>query len=309
MTTVAFLFPGQGSQRAGMGLDFVQNDPRSHHLYSQAEEILGWSVTDLSNESRVEDLQITLYTQPAIYVLSCAISNLMKSEGIEPACVAGHSAGEFAALTAAGAWDFSIGLKVIAERARLMHETVQPGGMAAVLGLDAASVQDVCGSYKDGLVQIANYNSPKQTVITGEKAAVEAIAPLLKEKGAKRVVPLKVSGAFHSPLMKPAQDEFRSFLGNIEINELDVPWISNNHAQPVQDSSSIRELLVKQFCEPVRWTECMKSVSQMCEYGIEIGPGEVLKGLAKACLADWTCHSTDTYVATVESMNLLRSVQ
>lgn len=294
MKRTAFLFPGQGSQHEGMGLDFSASFDSAKNLYQRAQSLLGWSILDLSQPDKKDDLNVTLFTQPAIYTLSCIIANRLHEAGVNPTLTAGHSAGEFAALTAAGAWDFETGLMVIAERARLMHETATPGAMAAVLGLSPEEVQSACLEWKNGIVCAANYNSPKQTVITGEPDAVAGIVPVLKEKGAKRVIPLKVSGAFHSPLMKEAQVKFNEFLKDIPINNLTIPWISNNTGRPVQDATVVRELLVKQFCEPVRWIDTMIYVVGHCDISIEIGPGEVLKGLAKACCPDLTCMSTDS---------------
>ncbi len=307
MKQTAFLFPGQGSQHEGMGLDYAASFESANNLYQRAHSLLGWSVLELSRPDKKDDLNITLYTQPAIYTLSCIIADRLHKAGVNPTFTAGHSAGEFAALTAAGAWDFETGLKVIAERARLMHETATPGTMAAVMGLSPEEIQSACEEWKNGIVCAANFNSPKQTVITGEPEAVAGIASVLKEKGAKRVLPLKVSGAFHSPLMKEAQIQFNEFLKNIPINNLTIPWISNNTGQPIQDASVVRELLVKQFCEPVRWVDTMSYVASHCDNSIEVGPGEVLKGLVKACCPTLACMSTDSgemLANTLKELNL-----
>ncbi|MGC9326421.1 MAG: ACP S-malonyltransferase [Candidatus Hinthialibacter sp.] len=294
MKRLAFLFSGQGSQREGMGLDFIGSNPLFRERYEAAHKVLGWSPAELSQPARKSDLPITYYTQPCIYTLSCVIAEALSKAGAEPHVTAGHSAGEFAALTAAGAWDFETGLRVIAERARLMHETSKPGAMAAVLGLAPEIVESTCEEWPDGLVRAANFNSPKQTVITGEPEAVQAIAPVLKEKGARRVLPLKVSGAFHSPLMKEAQQQFAQFLKQIKIQDPRVPWISNNTGAAVQDAFAVREHIVKQFCEPVRWVNSMALIQKECDLAVEVGPGEVLKGLTNACCPDFPCVSTDS---------------
>ncbi len=298
MKRLAFLFSGQGSQHTGMGLDFIESNSIAKERYRTAHHILGWSVEDLSKSERNDDLSITLYTQPAIYTLSCVIAETLRSAGVQPALVAGHSAGEFAALTISGVWDFETGLRVIAERARFMHETSQPGAMSAVLGLPPDQVQSICEEWTEGIVRAANFNSPKQTVITGDPAAVQGIAVVLKEKGAKRVLPLKVSGAFHSPLMKEAQIQFAEFLKTIEIRNPQIPWVSNNTGTPVTDGATVRTHIVKQFCEPVRWTDCMAWIEKECDGGIEVGPGDVLKGLAGACCPDFLCMSTDSVSVT-----------
>lgn len=294
MTRTAFLFPGQGSQCAEMGLDFIDHYAQARERYQEAESVLGWSVSDLSRAEGSEKLGITLYTQPALYTLSCAIADIVQAAGLEAALAAGHSAGEYAALYAAGAWDFATGLRVIAERARLMHEKAGPGAMAAVMGMAPETLKPLCEGWREGLVRVANYNSPKQIVITGEERGIDAIAPYLKEQGAKRVVKLKVSGAFHSPLMKGAQAEFDTFLKDISIQAPRVAWISNNTAEAVADPEAIRARLVKQFCEPVQWIDTMALVERECEKALEVGPGTVLKGMTKACCDKLECETTAT---------------
>lgn len=294
MTTIAFLYPGQGSQCTGMGLDFVSAYPQAKDWYEAAESVLGWPVLDLSKPEGAEQIGVTLYTQPALYTISCIISEILKSAGLKPSAAAGHSAGEYAALYMAGVWDFETGLRIIAERARLMHHCNQPGAMAAVVGMEAEKLLSLCAEWKDGFVQIANYNSPKQIVISGEEKGIEAITPWLKEQGARRVIKLNVSGAFHSPLMKDAQVKFASFMKTIPLQAPDIPWISNNTADVVTDPESIRDLLVRQFCEPVRWTASMQWIETHCAKAIETGPGSVLKGLASACCKNLPCETTAT---------------
>ncbi|MEW6234789.1 MAG: ACP S-malonyltransferase [Candidatus Omnitrophota bacterium] len=292
---IAFLFPGQGSQTAGMGLDLIETSALASQRYRQAEDILGWSVEALSRPAGGGNLNLTLYTQPALYVHSCVLAEILMEAGLEPAITAGHSAGEYPALTVNGAWDFATGLKVIAERARLMHESKKEGSMAAVLGMSGEEISDFCSSWKDGILSVAGLNSPKQTVITGEKAAVEKAAPLLKNRGAKKVIPIAVSAAFHSALMQEAQSQFAEFLQAIEIKPPRIPLASNNTGQPVTDPEIIRVHLIKQFCEPVRWIDCMNAVSYVCSSAIEVGPGKVLCGLAKAIREDFPCHSASSW--------------
>jgi len=294
MAKIAFLFPGQGSQFEGMGLDFIESFPLAKERYEEARAILGWSVADISKPENKEKLAVTCYTQPALYTLSCVIDEILKEKGITPVLTAGHSAGEYAALTSAGAWDFATGLKVIAERARLMHESRIPGGMAAVLGMDVTTLEEACAQSEKGLVKIANYNSPKQIVITGEKEAVEAIAPVLKEKGAKRVLPLPVSGAFHSPLMQESQGQFEEFLQSVEIHDPSVQWVSNNTAEVVNDANTVKSHLVKQFCDPVQWIQSMRMIEQLCDKAIETGAGKVLQGLTRQNCDSLDCDETST---------------
>lgn len=294
MNKVAFLFPGQGSQRSEMGFDLIEESGAAKARFEEAEAILGWSVSELCQPDNNKKLNNTLYTQPALYTVGCVFAERIQEEGVSPALVAGHSAGEYAALTTAGLWDFATGLRVIAERARLMSTVDTPGSMAAVLGLDPDTIADICSASPAGLVQIANYNSPKQTVISGETSAVETIGPILKEAGARRVVPLPVSGAFHSPLMKSAQETFAEFMKTIEVNELACGFVSNNTGNQETDPLTIRDHLVRQFCECVRWIDCMKTIADLCPVAIESGPGSVLTGLAKQCTPDLPCFETDT---------------
>lgn len=290
----AFLFPGQGSQYEGMGNDLAGESAAALQRYKQAEDILGWDILELKNTDSVPSLDITIYTQPAVYVVSCTTAEYLIKNGVQPSAVAGHSAGEFAALTVAGAWDFETGLNVISQRACLMHKMAGPGVMAAVLGLDPDSIRETCDAFEGGIVRVANYNSPKQTVITGESDAIDEVTPILKEKGARRVVKLPVSGAFHSPLMEKAQSEFRRFMDSIELREPKVQWISNNTAQPESDPVRIKELLIEQFCSSVRWVETMNWMKQQTNQAVEVGPGEVLCGLAKACADEYICLPTST---------------
>lgn len=277
-----------------MGLDWFQASPVADEAFKRAESILGWPLREVCSPDGDERLSVTLYTQPALYVTCAIIADALQHKGFSPSITAGHSAGEFAALYAAGSLDFETGLIVIAERARLMHEKAGPGAMAAVLGLQPQEVQDACVEFSGGIVQAANYNSPKQTVITGEEQAIDDITDDLKQRGARRVVKLPVSGAFHSPLMKEAQIEFNQFMMGVEIKRPRIAWVSNNTAQPEDDPDEIKSLLIAQFCESVRWVDSMAYISSHAESGIECGPGEVLCGLAKQNASEWPCNPCGT---------------
>jgi [acyl-carrier-protein] S-malonyltransferase len=292
MAKIAFLFPGQGSQAPGMGLDFISEVPAAKKTYDTAKEILGWSVEDVSQPDNADTVNQTLYTQPALYTLSCVIAEQLLVAGLTPGYTAGHSAGEYAALTVSGVWDFETGLKVIAERARLMHEKAAKGAMAAVMGLSPDVLQTLCEEHTEGLVRVANFNTPMQTVITGDEKGIDSIAPVLKEHGARRVLKLNVSGAFHSPLMADAQTHFADFMNGITIKEPTVPWISNHTAAVEANPDAIREQIVAQFSSPVRWVETMALLEKNCDTALEVGPGAVLKGLSKACCEKLVCETT-----------------
>ena len=277
MATV-FMFPGQGSQSVGMGAGLFERYPG---LAAEADAVLGYSIKDLCLKDPDDRLKRTDYTQPALYVVDC-LSCLAKieDEKIKPDFVIGHSLGEYAALYAAGAFDFSTGLKLVQKRGALMN-AASGGGMAAILGMTGDAVASALAELGAGSIDVANLNSPGQTVISGPKADIEAFAPKLKDKGARRVVILPVSGAFHSRYMKPAADEFQAFLKGFSFNGLKIPCIANCSAQPYTDDS-IGSNLVKQITSSVRWVETVKGLrARGADQFIEIGPGNVLAGLAR----------------------------
>ena len=275
---VVFMFPGQGSQSLGMGAGLFERYP---DLVAEADEVLGYSIRELCLKDPEDKLKRTDFTQPALYVVD-SLSYLAKveDEKIKPDFVIGHSLGEYAALYAAGALDFTIGLKLVQKRGALMNEATG-GGMAAILGMTGDAVASALAELGVGSIDVANFNAPGQTVISGPKADIEAFAPQLKEKGARRVVILPVSGAFHSRYMKPAANEFEAFLAQFSFNSLKTPCIANCSAQMYTDDS-IGSNLVRQIYSSVRWVETIKSLrGQGADTFIEIGPGSVLSGLTR----------------------------
>lgn len=278
-----FLYPGQGSQAVGMGVALADAYPEALAVFDCASEIVGYDMYRLCADGPIEKLSQTKYTQPALYTVEAAITDVLKINGVKPSMAAGHSLGEFAAWYAADVYSFEEGLTLVAERGRIMEEADPEGkgSMAAVIGLDAECVEAVCREIEGTLV-VANYNSPLQIVISGEKHAISAAEILLKEKGAKRVMPLKVSGAFHSPLMEKAREEFADLLEDVVMIDAVFPVYSNVTASPVKDANTIRGLIIDQLTSPVRWTSIIRKMSdQKVTEALEIGPGSVISGLVK----------------------------
>ncbi|MDO7582079.1 MAG: ACP S-malonyltransferase [Flavobacteriales bacterium] len=278
----AFLFPGQGAQFPGMGKDLYEASEEAKALFHQANEILGFNITDIMFGDDAEALKQTQVTQPAIFLHSVIMSTVMGSS-FKPDCVAGHSLGEFSALVAAKAMRFESGLKLVHQRALAMQEACDevPGTMAAVLGLDDTIIEEVCAKIP-GIVVAANYNCPGQLVISGEKEAIALACEAMKEAGAKRALPLPVGGAFHSPLMEPAKTKLAAAIENTEIQNPICPVYQNVAAVGITNAATIKENLIAQLTAPVRWSQ---SVQQMLEDGAnsftEVGPGKVLQGLVK----------------------------
>ncbi|MDQ0161702.1 ACP S-malonyltransferase [Bacillus alveayuensis] len=286
MGKTAFLFPGQGSQQVGMGKDLYEQIDVSKKIMDQANETLGIDLTSIMFNGPQETLTLTYHAQPALLTVSTALLTKFKEFGIEADFVAGHSLGEYSALVAANVMSFQEAVYAVRRRGELMEEAVPAGkgAMAAILGMEKELLTEVTNQVTEegDLVQLANLNSPSQIVISGTREGVEKASILAKEKGAKRVIPLEVSGPFHSDLMKPAAEELKHVLDGLDIQNASIPVITNVTAKPIKNGKELKEKLVEQLYSPVRWEE---SVQTMIDLGvttfIEIGPGKVLSGLVK----------------------------
>jgi [acyl-carrier-protein] S-malonyltransferase len=277
----AYVFPGQGSQFPGMGKDLYDQSGQARELFEEANRIIGFRLTDVMFTGTEEDLKQTRVTQPAIFLHSVVLAAI--AEDFRPDMVAGHSLGEFSALVAAGALTFADGLRLVFQRAEAMQKAceINPSTMAAVLGLDDAVVEQVCAAIDD-VVVAANYNTPGQLVISGSRRGVEIACVKLKEAGAKRALPLQVSGAFHSPLMEPARAELAAAIENTPFQAPVCPIYQNVSALPSKNTSAIKANLIAQLTAPVRWTQTVQNmVKDGATTFVECGPGKVLQGLIK----------------------------
>lgn len=280
----AYVFPGQGAQFVGMGKDLYDNSPLAKEYFEKANEILGYRITDLMFEGTPEDLRQTKVTQPAVFLHS-VITAISMGNDFRPDMVAGHSLGEFSALVSAKALTFEDGLRLVYARAMAMQKACEsePSTMAAVIGLDDETVEEVCDEVnKEHIVVAANYNSVGQLVISGSIEGIDKACEMLKERGAKRALKLPVGGAFHSPLMEPARQELQAAIEMAVVSTPVCPVYQNVNANPQTDPESIKKNLIAQLTAPVRWTQTVKNmINDGADEFIELGPGDVLKGLVK----------------------------
>ncbi|MCY8796413.1 ACP S-malonyltransferase [Bacillus inaquosorum] len=286
MSKIAFLFPGQGSQFIGMGKELYEQVPAAKRLFDEADETLETKLSSLIFEGDAEELTLTYNAQPALLTTSIAVLEKFKESGITPDFTAGHSLGEYSALVASGALSFKDAVYTVRKRGEFMNEAVPAGegAMAAILGMDAEALKQVTDKVTEEghLVQLANLNCPGQIVISGTAKGVELASEQAKENGAKRAIPLEVSGPFHSELMKPAAEKLKEVLDSCEVKDADVPVISNVSADVMSDKADIKEKLIEQLYSPVRFEESInKLIAEGVTTFIEIGPGKVLSGLVK----------------------------
>jgi [acyl-carrier-protein] S-malonyltransferase len=284
--TVAFVFPGQGSQSPGMGLDWAGSAEATVDLYRWASAGLGWDLTETLRSASPEELRQTYIAQPAIFCVSVAALRALQAAGVpQPAYVAGHSVGEFSALVAAGALSFEAGLTLVARRAEAMQRAAdaRPGSMSSVIGLSAEGVEMAVNAAADGeILAVANDNAPGQVVVSGEWSALERLPDAARELGAKRVIPLNVGGAFHSPLMAPAVEVFEPALAAAPLRDPAIPLVANATADVVSSAHELRRLLARQLTGPVRWTESIRRLATLgVDTFVEVGPGTVLSGLIR----------------------------
>ena len=288
----AFVFPGQGAQFVGMGKDLYEGSPLAKEMFDRANEILGFSITEIMFNGTVEQLKQTKVTQPAIFLHSVIMAKVL-GDDFKPEMVAGHSLGEFSALVSAGALSFEDGLVLVSKRAMAMQKACESveSTMAAILGLDDAKVEDICASV-DGVVVPANYNCPGQLVISGSVEAVGTACELMKEAGARRALLLNVGGAFHSPLMEPAKVELEAAINSTDFSTPICPIYQNVDAKAYTDPSQIKANLISQLTSPVRWTQISTNmIADGADYFMELGPGAVLCGLIKKVDKAMVCES------------------
>lgn len=279
----AYIFPGQGAQFVGMGKDLYDNHPIAKELFENANEILGFRITDEMFSGTDEGLRKTNITQPAIFLHSVIAAKCLGND-FAPDMVAGHSLGEFSALVANGTLTFEDGLKLVYQRAMAMQEAceIKPSTMAAVLGLEDEKVEEICGSITNGVVVPANYNCPGQLVISGDIDAINEACEKLKAAGAKRALVLQVGGAFHSPLMKPAEEKLAKAIENTHFSQPTCAVYQNVSAKAETNPDTIKSNLLKQLTAPVKWTQCVQAmVTDGATVFVELGPGKVLQGLVK----------------------------
>jgi len=313
MGKLAFLFPGQASQYPGMGKDLAEKFPAARQVFEEADNLLGFAISKLCFEGPEEALKLTENTQPAILTASVAAYRVLAEKGIQPDYVAGHSLGEYSALVAAGSLQFRDAVKAVRNRGRYMQEAVPAGegAMAALMGLSPATVDQACKRAADGeVVSAANLNSPEQTVISGQAAAVKRAVEIASQMGAKRTVMLPVSAPFHSSLMMPAQEKLEADLRRIEFAPLAVPLVTNVDAEAITGGEEARASLIRQVCLPVRWEE---SVRELVALGVstfvEVGPGKVLSGLLRQIERSVHCFNVEDEKSLLTALEKLVQVR
>jgi [acyl-carrier-protein] S-malonyltransferase len=306
---LAFLFPGQGVQRVGMGKSLLKAFPELQEFYKLADKVTGRPISKLCFEGPEEELTQTINAQPAIFTTCFVCWVLVSERGLQPKFVAGHSLGEWTAVVASGALEFEDGLKLVAKRGELMQQA-PAGSMAAILGASLEQVEKLCDAAREkGVITIANYNAPDQIVISGEVAAVEYAIQIARQFGAVKAVPLKVSGAFHSPLMAEAKERFQAYVERAPFKEAETPVVANVTGQPVQQPDDFKRLLVEQLTSPVRWVDCVRTMhANGVTVFVELGPGRVLSGLVRRIIPDAITFCVEDPKSLEETLNALEGM-